>query len=305
MIKSVSAREANDLIAAGGMDVVDVREPHEWATGHVPAARLVPLGQLRADPEGASLGARVLFVCERGGRSQHAAQLAESRGVPEIYSLEGGTLGWRAAGLPIENPPATKATEDAVPELDAVVGANLKQLRAKRGYSLDVLAGMSGVSRQTLGQIELGHAVASLGTLWKIATALDVPFAALLARPGSSELRIFRSAGAKRIAGTDGRFSSRALYHPEDTGGAFEFYELWLAGHGREDAEPHPRGTRENLVVTSGRLILEIGGQRHELAKGDAIAFTADVPHSYVNPASEECWMNLVMTYPGGLSAKA
>jgi len=305
VIKNVSAREAQDLIGAGGMDVVDVREPHEWATGHVPGARLIPLGQLRADPEGAHLGPKVLFVCERGGRSQHAAQLAEERGIPEVYGLEGGTLAWRAAGLPIENPPPAKVTEDAVPELDAVVGANLKQLRAKRGYSLDVLAGMSGVSRQTLGQIENGRAVASLGTLWKIATALEVPFAALLARPGSAELRIFRSAGAKRIAGTDGRFSSRALYHPEDTGGAFEFYELWLAGHGREDAEAHPRGTRENLVVTSGRLVLEIGGQRHELAKGDAIAFTADVPHSYVNPANEECWMNLVMTYPGGLSAKA
>ena len=36
----------------------------------------------------------------------------------------------------------------------------------------------------------------------------------------------------------------------------------------------------------------EIGEQRR-----DAIAFAADVPHAYVNPASEECWMNLVMTY--------
>jgi len=303
VIKSVSAREAHDLIAAGGMDVVDVREPHEWATGHVPGARLVPLGRLRADPEGARLGQKVIFVCERGGRSQHAAQLAEGRGIPEVYSLDGGTLAWRAAGLPIEEPRGAAATEDALPELDAVVAGNLKELRTKRGYSLDVLAGMSGVSRQTLGQIELGHAVSSLGTLWKIATALQVPFSALLARPGTSELRIFRSAGAKRIAGTDGRFSSRALFHPEDTHGAFEFYELWLAGHGREDAEPHPHGTRENLVVTSGRLVLVIGGERHELAKGDAIAFTADVPHSYVNPASEECWMNLVMTYPVGLSA--
>lgn len=298
VIKNVSAREAQALIAGGAIDVVDVREPHEWATGHVPGARLVPLGQLRADPDAAHLGKRVIFVCERGGRSQHAAQLAEARGVPEVFSLDGGTLGWRAAGLPIEQPVAALATEDAVPALDAVVGANLKELRAKRGYSLDVLAGMSGVSRQTLGQIELGHAVSSLGTLWKIATALEVPFSALLARPGSSELRIFRSASAKRIVGTDGRFSSRALFHPEDTAGAFEFYELWLAPHGREDAEPHARGTRENLVVTSGRLVLEIGGQRHELAKGDAIAFTADVPHSYVNPASEDCWMNLVMTYP-------
>jgi rhodanese-related sulfurtransferase/transcriptional regulator with XRE-family HTH domain len=303
VVRTIAAREAHELIGAGGVDVVDVREPHEWATGHLPGARLVPLGQLRADPEGAHLGGKggkVLFVCESGGRSSHAAQLAESRGIVDVYSLEGGTLGWRAAGLPIEQPEALLATEDAAAGLDAVVGANVKALRGKRGYTLDVLAGLSGVGRQTLGQIELGHTVPSLGTLWKIAGALDVPFAALLARSGGGELRVFRAANAKRILSNDGRFSSRALFVPDDTGGNFEFYELWLAGHGREDAEPHARGTRENLAVTSGRLVLEIGKDRHELAKGDAIAFTADVPHSYVNPASEECWMTLVMTYAGG-----
>jgi rhodanese-related sulfurtransferase/transcriptional regulator with XRE-family HTH domain len=301
VIRKVSAREAQTLLAAGGIDLVDVREPHEWATGHLPGARLVPLGQLRAAPGDAALTDRVMFVCERGGRSQHAAELAEGRGVSEVYTLDGGTLGWRAEGLPIEGPPVGEVTEDTVPELDAIVGANLKALRTKRGYSLDVLAGMSGVSRQTLGQIELGHAVASLGTLWRIATGLGIQFSALLARPGGSELRIFRRVGAKRIEGTDGRFSSRALFHPEDAGGAFEFYELWLAAHAREDAEPHPPGTREHLVVTSGRLVLEIGGARHELGARDAIAFTADVRHSYVNPAGEECWMNLVMTYPSAV----
>jgi rhodanese-related sulfurtransferase/transcriptional regulator with XRE-family HTH domain len=299
VVRTIAAREAQELVKAGGVDVVDVREPHEWATGHVPGARLVPLGRFKADPDAAQLGQRVLFVCERGGRSQRAAELAASRGTPEVYSLEGGTLGWRDAGLPIVQPETAGAAEDAVADLDAVVGNNLKELRAKRGWSLDVLAGASGVSRQTLGQLELGHAVASLGTLWKIAGALEVPFSTLLARPTRGELRIFRRAGAPRIQGTDGRFTSRALFAPEDTGGAFEFYELWLAGHAREDAEPHMSGTRENLVVTAGRLVLEVGKDRHELAKGDAIAFTADVPHSYVNPASEECWMCLVMTYPG------
>lgn len=136
----------------------------------------------------------------------------------------------------------------------------------------------------------------SIGTLWKIARAFEVPFSALLARPGSVETRISRGASAKRIVGADGRFSSRAIFSPDDTG-SFELYELWLAGHGREDAEPHAPGTRENLVVTAGRLVLEIGKERYELAKGDAIAFTADVAHAYVNPTSEECWMNLVMTY--------
>lgn len=304
VVRIIPAQHAHELITAGGVDVIDVREPHEWATGHVPGARLVPLGRLRADPEGAALGAKVLFVCERGGRSQHATKLAEERGIAEIFSLDGGTMGWRAAGLPVVTPEAGSALEDAVPELDALVGANLKALRTKRGYSLDVLAGMSGVGRQTLGQIELGRTVASLDTLWKVASALGVPFSALLARPGSDELRIFRSAGARRIVSTDGRFSSRALFLPDDAGSSFEFYELWLAGHGREDAEPHASGTRENLVVTSGRLVLEIGKERHQLAKGDAIAFTADVAHSYVNPASEECWMNLVMTYPSTATGK-
>jgi rhodanese-related sulfurtransferase/transcriptional regulator with XRE-family HTH domain len=298
VVRTISPREAQELIAAGGVDVVDVREPHEWATGHVPGARLVPLGQLRADPESARLGAKVLFVCERGGRSLHAAQLAETRGIADVHSLDGGTLGWRASGLPIANPEAAPAAEDAVPELDALVGANLKELRTKRGYTLDVLAGLSGVGRQTLGQIELGRTVPSLGTLWKITSALEAPFSSLLARPGSGERVVFRSANAKRIVSTDGRFSSRALFVP-DAGSTFEFYELWLAGHGREDAEPHARGTRENLVVTAGRLVLEIGKERFELAKGDAIAFTADAPHSYVNPSSDECWMSLVMTYAG------
>jgi transcriptional regulator with XRE-family HTH domain len=256
------------------------------------------LGQFRADPEGAQVGRRVLFVCERGGRSRHAAEIADTRGVAEVFSLDDGTLGWRAAGLPVEVPESVPAEANAVAELDTVVSTNVKELRAQRGYSLDVLAGLSGVGRQMLGQIELGRAVPNLGTLWKIARAFEVPFSALLAGPHRGETRIFRAATAQRITGADGRFSSRALFSPED-GATFELYELWLAGHGREDAEAHAPGTRENLVVTSGRLVLEVGKERYELGKGDAIAFTADVPHAYINPASDECWMNLVMTYRG------
>ena len=305
MIRTIGPKEAQALIAEGGVDVVDVREAHEWATGHLPGARRIGLGQLRADPDAANLGNKVLFACERGGRSKHAAELAEARGVAEIYNLDGGTAGWRDAGLPLTEPAPAQAAADGEtaeealpPELDAVVGENVKRLRAQRGYSLDVLAGLSGVGRQTLGQIELGRMTPALGTLWKIAGAFAVPFSALLARPRTSETRIFRSANARRIQGADGRFSSRALFTPGGDDGGFELYELWLAGHGREDAEPHAAGTREHLVVTSGRLLLVLGKEQFELGKGDAIAFTADVPHAYVNPASEECWMNLVMTYP-------
>jgi transcriptional regulator with XRE-family HTH domain len=185
------------------------------------------------------------------------------------------------------------------PELDAVVGENVRTLRTERGLTLDVLAGLSGVGRQTLGQIELGRTVPSVATLWRIARAFEVPFSSLLARPVARTTTLLRLARAKRIVSADGRFSSRALFPPRERG-KVEIYELWLSPHGREDAEAHAPGTRENLVVTAGRLVLDVGDETFELAKGDAIEFFADVPHAYINPASEECWMHLVMTYGHG-----
>jgi rhodanese-related sulfurtransferase/transcriptional regulator with XRE-family HTH domain len=314
MIKTIGPREAETLAAKGGLDIVDVREPREWATGHVPGARLLPLGQFREDPARAQLGEKVLFVCASGGRSLAAAKIAEARGVAEIYSLDGGTLGWARQGLPVVHPAPENLDTGAAPvaeapaagsaegegdaELDAIVGANVHHLRTERGLSLDVLAGLSGVARQALGQIELGRMVPTVATLWKIASAFDVPFSVLLARPVDRSTRVLRQSRAKRLVSADGRFSSRALFLPGDRG-KVEFYELWLAGHGREDAEPHAPGTREHLMVTSGRLTLEVGPETFELARGDAIVFTADVRHAYINPASEECSMNLVMTYAG------
>lgn len=73
----VSVREGQELLSRGGIDIVDVREPEEWFSRHIPGARLVPLGQLRADLSGALPSDDILFVCAKGGRSATAAQLAE------------------------------------------------------------------------------------------------------------------------------------------------------------------------------------------------------------------------------------
>ena len=66
------------------------------------------------------------------------------------------------------------------------------------------------------------------------------------------------------MSGVGRRFSSRALFSPDDKGD-FELYELFLAARSREDAESHAPGTRENLLVTRGRLVLELGADRYDL----------------------------------------
>jgi rhodanese-related sulfurtransferase len=50
VIHNVTALQAQELLSQGSVDVVDVREPGEWQGGHLPGARLVPLGQIQQAP---------------------------------------------------------------------------------------------------------------------------------------------------------------------------------------------------------------------------------------------------------------
>lgn len=314
MIPTLDAAALAALLRERPVTVVDVREPAEWATGHIEGAIHVPLARLRADLEGTLPPGEVVFVCAKGARSAQAAQFARKHGREAVFSLDGGVGAWLSAGLPLEVPPpviagppaatgAAPAPEPAVaapqapePGLDAIVGANLRDHRTRFGLTLDELARRAGVSRSLLGQLELGRGGPSIGTVWKIAQTLGVQFSALLSTSGQTGMRVLKRANARKLQSADGRFSSRALFPLEDPQRA-EFYELWLAPHAREDADPHRPGTRENLVVTAGRLELRVGSQRIVLEAGDALTFTADVPHSYANLGNGECWIYLVMTY--------
>jgi rhodanese-related sulfurtransferase len=103
MFRNVSAQQANELIAQGQVEVIDVREPAEWSGGHLPQARLVPLEQLVASPKKALKRDNVLFVCAAGVRSQTAARIAANLGLKNVYSLTGGTRGWVKNGFALVN----------------------------------------------------------------------------------------------------------------------------------------------------------------------------------------------------------
>lgn len=183
-------------------------------------------------------------------------------------------------------------------DLTPVVGANLRRLRVQRGLSLEKLSRQSGVSRAMLGQIELGQSAPTINVLWKISTALGVPFSGLISSRAQGGVQVLRGEQAKTLTSHDGTFTSRALF-PFDAPRRVEFYELRLAPRGVERADAHAPGTVENLVVSRGRLEIDLGGATHQLAGGDAVVFEADVPHVYRNPGDEETLMYLVMTYAG------
>jgi rhodanese-related sulfurtransferase len=93
---------AQRLIADGAVQVIDVREPNEYAEGHIPGVTLVPLNTLLSRPQDYLKRDNLLFVCAMGQRSALACEMAAALGMEQVYNLEGGTTAWARAGLPID-----------------------------------------------------------------------------------------------------------------------------------------------------------------------------------------------------------
>lgn len=85
---------------ADGAVVVDVREPFEYAAGHVPGARLIPLAQLPRHATELRDNRTIYVICASGNRSLAAVDLLTRAGVRAL-SVTGGTSAWIAAGHPV------------------------------------------------------------------------------------------------------------------------------------------------------------------------------------------------------------
>ncbi|HTF33436.1 MAG TPA: rhodanese-like domain-containing protein [Myxococcota bacterium] len=107
-ISAVSDVSAQDILSmsekADGPVLVDVRTPTEYASGHVPRAINIPVGEVteRLTELASHKKEGVVLYCEQGGRALKAATILVSAGFPNVGHLKGDMSGWRAAGLPIE-----------------------------------------------------------------------------------------------------------------------------------------------------------------------------------------------------------
>jgi rhodanese-related sulfurtransferase len=84
--------------------VLDVREDKEYAAGHIPKAKHIPLGQLsKRIQELEKFKAKpILVTCRSGHRSARACGILKKAGFETVYNQAGGIIAWERANLPVE-----------------------------------------------------------------------------------------------------------------------------------------------------------------------------------------------------------
>ena len=101
---SVTPTQAALLINRENAQLIDIREPNEYANGHLADARNIPGGSLadRAGDLEPFKERPVILVCQSGARSSAACSTLTKLGFSKVYSLEGGIGAWSEAGLPLK-----------------------------------------------------------------------------------------------------------------------------------------------------------------------------------------------------------
>ena len=96
--------DATRLMNQGATLVLDIREGDDYASGHLPRARHIPLSQLskRVDEIGKFREKPVLVTCRNGAKAGAASRLLKQAGFKNVFELRGGVSAWQQASLPVE-----------------------------------------------------------------------------------------------------------------------------------------------------------------------------------------------------------
>jgi len=97
---SVNTLTATRLMNDGAV-VIDVREPAEYAAGHIANSRNIPAAEIEKRAGELPANKPVVVLCESGSRAGRAAAALRRAGRADVVCLDGGLSTWRQAGLPV------------------------------------------------------------------------------------------------------------------------------------------------------------------------------------------------------------
>ncbi len=182
-----------------------------------------------------------------------------------------------------------------LPSLASAVARTVKALRTDRGWSLDQLAGRSGVSKGVLVALEQGRSNPNLATLARLGDAFGVPVTQLLDVNTEPLVRITDGA---RVLWHGASGGSGTIIGSTDPPWATELWRWEVLPGEMFGGDAHAPGTREVVWVESGTLTVTVAGQAHEVGPGQSARFSGALQHDYRNAAGQPARFLMVVVIP-------
>ena len=162
------------------------------------------------------------------------------------------------------------------------VGQRIKNLREKKGLSINEVANLTGFDSQRLEDIENGKDQPQLGTVMKLSRALDSALGRLVSGVGSQLYSITRKNERKKISRSTSQKEQKNLYSymslaPEVQGRHMEALIVQLEENPDKVISVH--NGEEFIYVLEGVAELSIGGKTYDLEPGDSVYYLSTTPH--------------------------
>src|SRR5215471_6865221 len=161
------------------------------------------------------------------------------------------------------------AGTDTAADVVALIAVSLRRERARSGLSLTELARRAGIAKSTLSQLESGTGNPSVETLWALGVALDVPFSRLV-DPARQVTRVIR-AGEGPVIYAERASYAATLLATCPPGARRDIYHIRVQPGDARLSDPHPPGSSEHVVLSTGRALVGLAGEPVELMPGDYV----------------------------------
>jgi transcriptional regulator with XRE-family HTH domain len=179
------------------------------------------------------------------------------------------------------------------------LGGRVRDLRQRRGLTLEELAGLSGVSRAMISKLERGEKNPTLVVAARLAEGLGVTLSQLAGMEERREVVVVPRQRRMVMRDPETGFE-RQLLSPNFVGRGVEFIRNEIPENSTSgEFPPHRNGVEEHIVVERGNLRATLAGEEYLLAEGDALYFEADVPHRFDNAGEGTCSYYLVISSRG------
>lgn len=176
-----------------------------------------------------------------------------------------------------------------------MLGERLRELRQRNGFTLKELAVRADVSSAMLSQIENGVTDPSLATLRKLSVVFDAEIASLFSEPNAPLVHVSRPGERKSLSAPQGGVSYERLTPGR---GDLEVLRADLAPGDASSTSPRGHASTECVVVLTGAVQVEVGGDRYDLVEGEAITFDSRLPHRFVNASAAPASIIVSVTPP-------